>query len=57
MIFVSDDDMKAYITWLKDYAVQFNVAIHAWVLMTNQVHNFPANHTIGYLSFDNFFRE
>ncbi|WP_341502514.1 hypothetical protein [Gallaecimonas sp. GXIMD4217] len=34
-IFASDDDMKAYATWLKDYASQHGVAIHAWVLMTN----------------------
>jgi putative transposase len=38
VIFASDGDMKAYVTWLKDYAEQFDVAIHAWVLMTNHVH-------------------
>ena len=38
VIFASDDDMKAYVTWLRDYAEQFEVAIHAWVLMTNHVH-------------------
>lgn len=38
MIFASDEDMKAYVTWLKDYAEEFKVAIHAWVLMTNHVH-------------------
>ena len=38
MIFASDEDMKAYVTWLKDYAGVFKVAIHAWVLMTNHVH-------------------
>lgn len=25
-------------TWLKDYAEEFQVEIHAWVLMTNHVH-------------------
>jgi putative transposase len=31
-------DMKAYVTWLKEYADTFYVAIYAWVLMTNHVH-------------------
>jgi putative transposase len=26
---------------VKNYAEQFNVVIHAWVLMTNHVHIFP----------------
>ncbi|MDO6763758.1 transposase [Agarivorans sp. 1_MG-2023] len=30
--------MKAYLTWLKQYAKKYDVAIHAWVLMTNHVH-------------------
>ena len=38
VIFASDEDMKAYVTWLKDYAEKFKVAIHAFVLMTNHVH-------------------
>jgi putative transposase len=37
-IFASDTDLKAYISWLKDYSDQFDVSIHAWVLMTNHVH-------------------
>ncbi|MGJ8692720.1 MAG: transposase [Thalassotalea sp.] len=37
-IFACDEDMNVYVTWLKEYAVQFEVAIHAWVLMTNHVH-------------------
>ena len=37
-IFDNDEDRQAYITWLKDAADKFNVAIHAWVLMTNHVH-------------------
>jgi putative transposase len=37
-IFVDDSDMKAYVIWLKEYANQYDVAIHAWVFMTNHVH-------------------
>lgn len=36
--FASDQDMAVYVNWLDDYARQFNVSIHAWVLMTNHVH-------------------
>ncbi len=36
--FGSDEDMAAYISWLKEYAKKYQVAIHAWVLMTNHVH-------------------
>ena len=38
IIFASNEDMQAYVTWLADYAQQFEVAVHAWVLMTNHVH-------------------
>lgn len=38
VVFTCDIDMAAYINWLKQYAVKFNVAIHTWVLMTNHVH-------------------
>ncbi len=38
VIFANTEDSCAYITWLKQYAKQHNVAIHAWVLMTNHVH-------------------
>ena len=38
VIFTSDEDMKAYVAWLKQYSVKFEVAVHAWVLMTNHVH-------------------
>lgn len=38
VIFISEEDMKAYVTWLKQYAKKYNVAIHAWVLMTNHIH-------------------
>ncbi|XGA79196.1 transposase [Halomonas sp. CH40] len=38
VIFTSDEDMEAYAAWLQDYAKQFDVAVHAWVLMSNHVH-------------------
>ncbi len=36
--FVSEEDMAAYLNWLKVYAQKYGVDIHAWVLMTNHVH-------------------
>ena len=36
--FVSDSDLKAYANWLAEAAAQYDVAIHAWVFMTNHVH-------------------
>jgi len=36
--FGSDEDFAAYASWLDEYARQFQVAIHAWVFMTNHVH-------------------
>ena len=36
--FGGDQDMKAYLSWLKEYSVKYKVDIHAWVLMTNHVH-------------------
>jgi len=46
-IFACEGDMKAYVTWLKQYSKKYKVAIHAWVLMTNHVHLLcsPANHS------------
>ena len=38
IIFAHDSDMKAYVVWLREYAEEFAVRIHAWVLMTNHVH-------------------
>ena len=38
VIFAGDGDMKAYVTWFKEYADKFYLAVYAWVLMTNQVH-------------------
>jgi len=36
--FGSDEDFAAYAHWLEEYAKKFQVAIHAWVFMTNHVH-------------------
>ena len=38
VIFANEEDMEAYVTWLKEYSQKYQVAIHAWVLMTNHVH-------------------
>ena len=36
--FALDDDYASYASWLKEYASEFGVDIHAWVFMTNHVH-------------------
>jgi len=36
--FGGEEDMKAYLNWLKEYSIKHGVEIHAWVLMTNHVH-------------------
>jgi putative transposase len=36
--FSSEEDFIAYAGWLKEYAKKHEVAIHAWVFMTNHVH-------------------
>lgn len=36
--FGSNEDMMAYLNWLKEYSKKSKVDIHAWVLMTNHVH-------------------
>lgn len=36
--FASDSDMAAYVDALRRGAERYNVAVHAWVLMTNHVH-------------------
>ena len=38
VIFACEEDMKCYVTWLKEYAKKYDVKVHAWVLMTNHVH-------------------
>lgn len=36
--FASKEDMATYANRLGEYACKFNIAIHAWVFMTNHVH-------------------
>lgn len=36
--FASEDDFAAYAYWLDECARKYEVAIHAWVFMTNHVH-------------------
>ncbi len=36
--FARDDDYAAYAHWLCESALRYEVAIHAWVFMTNHVH-------------------
>ena len=37
-IFFDDADYKAYLGWLKEAAIKYSCAIHAYVLMSNHVH-------------------
>lgn len=36
--FASEEDFAAYAHWLEQYSREYQVAIHAWVFMTNHVH-------------------
>ena len=36
--FGSEEEMKAYLNWLKELSKKHQVDVHAWVLMTNHVH-------------------
>ena len=36
--FAGEEDMKAYLGWLKEFSKKYSVDVHAWVLMTNHVH-------------------
>ncbi len=36
--FGCEEDMKAYLNWLKKFSKKYFVDIHAWVLVTNHVH-------------------
>lgn len=38
VIFYTDEDRQAYLAWLAQYARQFEVAVHAFVLMDNHTH-------------------
>ncbi len=48
--FGSDEDMKAYLNWLKEFSKKYLVDIHAWVLMTNHVHLLCTPHEEGAIS-------
>jgi putative transposase len=45
--FAGEDDMQAYLHWLKEHARKYQVALHAWVLMTNHVHLLATPQTEG----------
>jgi len=36
--FAGEEEMKAYLNWLKEMSKKHHVDVHAWVLMTNHVH-------------------
>lgn len=36
--FFTDEDCKAYLSWLKEYSEEFHVEILAYCLMTNHIH-------------------
>ncbi len=36
--FTSDNDMAAYANWLRIAAEKYDLAVHAWVFMTNHIH-------------------
>jgi putative transposase len=38
MCFTCEQDFIIYVSWLKQYSEKYNVALHAWVFMTNHVH-------------------
>mgnify|MGYP000439288526 CR=1 FL=1 len=42
--FASEHDFCNYAHWLKEYAAQFSVDIHAWVFMSNHVHLLATPH-------------
>ena len=48
--FGDDADRYQYMEWLSEYAQEFAVAVHAWVLMTNHVHLLATPSTEGGLS-------
>ncbi|MFM8462371.1 MAG: transposase, partial [Polynucleobacter victoriensis] len=37
-IFTSDEEKRSYLEWLRDAAREYDLAIHAYVLMPNHVH-------------------
>ncbi len=37
-VFFEDEDYKAYASWMKEAAQAYDIAVHAFVLMTNHIH-------------------
>jgi len=35
--FASEEDMKAYLNWLKELCEKYQIDVLAWVLMTNHI--------------------
>ncbi|MEE9327871.1 MAG: transposase [Cocleimonas sp.] len=48
--FASENDMKAYLYWLKEFSKKYLVDVHAWVLMTNHVHLLCTPYEVGAVS-------
>ena len=48
--FGSEEDMKAYLNWLRAFSKKYFVDVHAWVLMTNHVHLLCTPHEKGAIS-------
>jgi putative transposase len=48
--FADEQDLQIYAHWLNEYATEFDVAIHAWVFMTNHVHLLATPGEVGAVS-------
>lgn len=48
--FAAEEDYAAYAYWLKKYSKKYEVAIHAWVFMTNHVHLLATPQTVDGIS-------
>ncbi len=35
--FAGEEDMKAYLNWLKELCDKYRIDVHVWVLMTNHI--------------------
>jgi putative transposase len=40
--FACEEDMQAYVGWLKTYSKKYKVSVHAWVLMTAKLQRQPS---------------
>lgn len=49
-VFGHDDDRQQYLSWLRDAAREYEVAVHAYVLMDNHVHLLVTPTTVAGLS-------